>query len=214
MLPEFPSMEASVLRGVKTVLRPIEETDLALLWKWENDSELTYFLNADRHRTMSKDEVARRYRQVRSDPSMELFIVETQDGERIGMIGYDNLSIERQSCRVYIGLGEKQYWGCGFGSDAMCALLEHHFTDLQLERVYLSVYDFNQRAISSYRKCGYRVDGVRRNVALVDGEWCDSIEMSITATDFRRCQEGESRISVDLSQQLIRGARSSDTVDS
>ena len=39
-----------MLRGAKSLLRPIDETDLALLWKWENDSELTYFLNADRHR--------------------------------------------------------------------------------------------------------------------------------------------------------------------
>ncbi len=68
----------------------------------------------------------------------------------------------------------------------MRALLDHHFTELQLERVYLSVYDFNDRAMASYRKCGYRVDGVRRNVALVDGQWCDSIEMSVTATDFER----------------------------
>ena len=175
-----------MLRGVKTVLRPIEETDLSLLWKWENDSELTYFLNADRHRTMSMDEVMRRYRQIRGDPTMELFIIETHRAERIGMLGYDNLSAERRSCRVYIGIGEKEYWSQGYGSDAMRALLMHQFTELQLERVYLSVYDFNDRAIASYRKCGYRVDGVRRNVALVDGQWCDSIEMSISAGDFTR----------------------------
>jgi RimJ/RimL family protein N-acetyltransferase len=179
-------LEAAVLRGVKTVLRPIEETDLSLLWKWENDSELTYYLNADRHRTMSMDEVLRRYRQIRSDPTMELFIIETQRAERIGMLGYDNLSVERRSCRVYIGIGEKEYWSQGYGSDAMRALLLHQFTELQLDRVYLSVYDFNDRAIASYRKCGYRVDGVRRNVALVDGQWCDSIEMSISAGDFTR----------------------------
>jgi RimJ/RimL family protein N-acetyltransferase len=102
------------------------------------------------------------------------------------MVGYDTLSLERRSCRVYIGIGEKQFWSKGYGTDAMCALLGHHFGDLQLERVYLSVYDFNDRAMASYRKCGYRVEGVRRNVALVDGQWCDSIEMSITATDFQR----------------------------
>ena len=97
-----------MLPGVKTVLRPIDEADLALLWKWQNNSELTYYLNADRHRTMSMEEVTRRYRQVRSDPTMELFIIETLQGERIGMIGYDNLSFERSSCRVYIGVGVKQ----------------------------------------------------------------------------------------------------------
>jgi RimJ/RimL family protein N-acetyltransferase len=173
-----------VLRGAKTILRPIEETDLPLLWKWENDPELTYYLNADRHRTMSMEEIQRRYRQIRGDPTMELFIIENMQNERIGMVGYDNLSLERRSCRVYIGIGEKQLWSHGYGSDAMRALLHHHFTELCLERVYLSVYDFNDRAIASYRKCGYRVDGVRRNVALVDGHWCDSIEMSVTATDF------------------------------
>ncbi len=173
-----------MLRGTKTVLRPVEERDLALLWRWENDSELTYYLNADRHRTMSMEEVRRRYQQIRNDPSMELFIIETLDGERIGMIGYDNLSLERRSCRVYIGIGEKQYWNHGYGTDAMRTLLHYQFSELGLERVYLSVYDYNERAIASYRKCGYRVDGVRRNVALVDGQWCDSIEMSVTANEF------------------------------
>ncbi len=175
-----------MLRGVKTVLRPIEESDLPLLWKWENDPELTYYLNADRHRTMSMEEIQRRYRQIRNDPTMELFIIESFENQRIGMVGYDNLSIERRSCRVYIGIGEKELWNRGFGSDAMRTFLYHQFMDLNLERVYLSVYDFNDRAIASYRKCGYRVDGVRRNVALVDGHWCDSIEMSVTATDFGR----------------------------
>jgi RimJ/RimL family protein N-acetyltransferase len=135
---------------------------------------------------MSMEEVQRRYRQIRNDPTMELFIIENLQNESIGMLGYDNLSRERRSCRVYIGIGEKQLWSRGYGSDAMRTLLYHQFMDLQLERVYLSVYDFNDRAIASYRKSGYRVDGVRRNVALVDGQWCDSIEMSVTATDFAR----------------------------
>ncbi len=179
-----------MLRGAKSMLRPIEEADLPLLWKWENDSELTYYLNADRHRSMSMEEISRRYRQIRSDPTMELFIIETFDNECIGMIGYDTFSLERRSFRVYIGIGERAYWSKGYGTDAMRALLLHGFAELQLERVYLSVYDFNDRAIASYRKCGYRVDGVRRNVALVDGQWCDSIEMSVTATDYDRRQNG------------------------
>ena len=178
-----------MLRGLKTVLRPVAESDLPLLHKWENDPELTYFLNADRYRSLSFDDIQRRYRQIRADPTMELFIIETLAGERIGMIGYDNYSLERRSFRVYIGIGEKQYWNQGYGTDAMCTLLRHGFTELQVERVYLSVYDFNDRAIAAYRKCGYRVDGVRRNVALVDGHWCDSIEMSVTAADFARLMQ-------------------------
>ena len=35
------------------------------------------------------------------------------------MVGYDTLSLERRSCRVYIGIGEKEFWSRGYGTDAM-----------------------------------------------------------------------------------------------
>ena len=69
-------------------------------------------------------------------------------------------------------------------SEAMRLALQYFFHDAHLQKVQLSVYDFNTRAIASYRKCGFEVECVRRNIAYVNGEWCDSIEMAISTEHF------------------------------
>ena len=62
----------------------------------------------------------------------------------------------------------------------MRLVVRYFFRDLGVEKVQLSVYDFNTRAIASYRKCGFQTESVRRNIAYVNGGWCDSIEMALS----------------------------------
>ncbi|MCY1382901.1 hypothetical protein D9M69_709710 [compost metagenome] len=57
----------------------------------------------------------------------------------------------------------------------------HAFGELALHRVSLRVLAFNERAIASYRKCGFSIEGREREAALVDGEWRDDIMMGILA---------------------------------
>jgi RimJ/RimL family protein N-acetyltransferase len=170
--------------GKLVIVREVEAEDLPLVWEWENDSEMGLYLNADPGKRMSMDEVRRRYEQYRTDPTSGLFIITKHDGQSIGMLGFDRLYRDIGTCRLFIGIGDKQYWGQGYGSDAMRLALQYFFKDVSLEKVQLSVYDFNTRAIASYRKCGFEVEGVRRNIAYVHGEWCDSIEMAVTTSQF------------------------------
>src|SRR5947207_7095717 len=174
--------------GTLVLIREVEADDLQLVWEWENDSEMGLYLNADPGKRMSMDEVRRRYHQYRTDPTSGLFIICAQDGTAIGMLGFDRLYRDIGSCRLFIGIGVKEYWGQGYGTDAMRVVLRYFFREIFLRKVQLSCYDFNTRAIASYRKCGFEVEGVRRNIAYVKGEWCDSIEMAITADQFDRLE--------------------------
>jgi RimJ/RimL family protein N-acetyltransferase len=170
--------------GNLVMLREVEAEDLDSVWEWENDSEMGLYLNADPQKRMSMDEVNRRFQQYKTDPTSGLFIICTAVGERIGMLGFDRLYRDIGTCRLFIGIGAKGYWGQGYGSEAMQLALHYFFHDANLRKVQLSVYDFNTRAIASYRKCGFEVEGVRRNIAYVNGEWCDSIEMAISTEQF------------------------------
>jgi RimJ/RimL family protein N-acetyltransferase len=174
--------------GKLVTLREVDADDLLLVWEWENDSEMGLYLNADPGKRMSMDEVRRRFHQYRTDPTSGLFIICGPDGEAIGMLGFDRMYRDIGTCRLFIGIGVKPYWGQGYGSDAMRVVLQYFFNDVHLKKVQLSVYDFNTRAIASYRKCGFDVEGVRRNIAYVHGEWCDSIEMAITVEQFERLE--------------------------
>ena len=170
--------------GKLVTVREVEAEDLLLVHEWENDSEMGLYLNADPGKHMSMDEVKRRFHQYRTDPTSGLFIICTLGGQAIGMLGFDRMYRDIGTCRLFIGIGAKEYWGQGYGSDAMRLVLQYFFRDVQLSKVQLSVYDFNTRAMASYRKCGFEVDAVRRNIAYVHGEWCDSIEMAITSQQF------------------------------
>jgi RimJ/RimL family protein N-acetyltransferase len=170
--------------GQLVTLRDVQMEDLPTVWEWENDSEMGLYLNADPGKRMSMDEVHRRYHQYRTDPTSGLFIICRLDGPAIGMLGFDRLYRDIGSCRLFIGIGVKDHWGQGYGTDAMRVVLRYFFREVLLRKVQLSCYDFNTRAIASYRKCGFEVEGVRRNIAYVHGEWCDSIEMAITIDQF------------------------------
>ena len=54
-----------------------------------------------------------------------------------------------------------------------------------LHRVQLDVYAFNPRALRSYEKAGFVVEGRQRDTLFWDGEWTDSILMSVLNTDPR-----------------------------
>ena len=165
--------------GSLVLMREVTVDDLQQVWEWENDSEMGLYLNADPQKRMSMDEVKRRFQQYRTDPTSGLFIICTVENQSIGMLGFDRLYKDIGTCRLFIGIGPDEYRGRGYGTDAMRLVLHYFFRDMGMKKVQLSVYDFNSRAMASYRKSGFEVESVRRNIAYVNGGWCDSIEMAV-----------------------------------
>lgn len=81
------------------------------------------------------------------------FTVETLSGEHIGSCGaYSGTLREAQ---VGIAIGDKSFWGKGYGTEAMNLLVDYCFHVLGLQRVYLKVLETNTRAQRSYKKCGF-----------------------------------------------------------
>lgn len=89
---------------------------------------------------------------LRSD--RELYGVIASDDEFIGLVQlYD---IREGTGTLGIIIGEKKYWGRGYGTQAVKKLLELAFTELGLKQVRLSTYEDNLRAQASFRKVGFR----------------------------------------------------------
>jgi len=110
---------------------------------------------------------------------MARFVIETKDGTLIGDIMYRWYRADVRSVYTGIFIGEKEYWGQGYGTEAIKLFLRYLFVDKQLHKVAVTVSDFNKRAIRAYEKCGFRKDGVLRDNAIVNGKFIDHIVMSI-----------------------------------
>lgn len=81
-------------------------------------------------------------------------------------------------------IGEKEFWGLGYGSDAMRTICTFLFDRYRLRRIQLDIWSGNKRAIRCYSSLGLKVEGVLRQAILVLGEPTDKIIMGLLLEEF------------------------------
>jgi RimJ/RimL family protein N-acetyltransferase len=172
-----------MLAGKIVRLRAIEPADYPLLRDWLNDSDVMLYWGRPGN-TVSLADVAQREGQEAARGNSKKFIVETLEGKAIGQIDYYDLDWQARSAWVSILIADPQFWGGGFGTDAMRTLLHYLFEQMGLHRVALTAHESNERAIRSYEKNGFLKEGTLRDWAFYDGRWVNGIIMSVLATDF------------------------------
>lgn len=103
----------------------------------------------------------------------------------IGNVTLRNLDRENGSAEVAIVIADRALQGRGYGTDALNCLVDFAFGELRLERIYLHVFDYNQRARRSYEKAGFQTDAVLRHARFHRGAHHDVHLMSILRSDWR-----------------------------
>lgn len=86
------------------------------------------------------------------DAQLDKAIETLDEGRYIGGCGINSLDWKNSVATVGIFIGDKNYWGKGYGTDAMKVLLRFIFEQMNINKVKLFVYSFNERAIKSYEK--------------------------------------------------------------
>lgn len=142
--------------GSKVNLRPLKTDDLTRRIAWLSDSEcVRLFTGSLPERRYGQEEAERWRRSLESDLSASVWAIETKDGRHIGDVDLHDIDRYQGTAKLTILIGDKAYWGRGYGTDTVKSLLASAFLDLKLQRVSLKVYDFNPRAIRCYEKCGF-----------------------------------------------------------
>ena len=173
-----------MLEGKLTNLRPLDIDDLARAYKWINDREVTKYLAA-RYPMSRKDEVDC----LEKGPSNGFsegvrLAIETKDGVHIGNLDLTQVRPEDRKAGMGIMIGEQDYWGNGYGTDAVVTLLKFGFHEMNLNRIWLHAFDFNDRAYACYLKCGFQEEGRLRQHYYAEGRYWDSIVMGILRHEF------------------------------
>ncbi len=149
---------------------------------WDCDSEWWRLLSTEPSNLFSSKKITGWIEtdQEKEPPSGYHFAIRTLDDDRlIGFIGLDGTSFPNSESFVGIGIGERQYWGKGYGTDAMRVILRYAFQELNLRRVALNTFEYNPRAIRSYEKAGFIHEGRSREYLWREGRRWDLIYMGI-----------------------------------
>jgi RimJ/RimL family protein N-acetyltransferase len=157
------------------------ETQAKYEARWRRDTEFHRLADADPANVMSEKKI-KEWLEKRSEevkPERYPFAIRALEGDKlIGFMGLW-LDLVHSEAWVGIGIGEREYWGKGYGTDAMRLILQYAFMELNLQRVSLGLHAYNERALKSYEKVGFRLEGRTRSDQLREGMRTDTLWMGI-----------------------------------
>jgi RimJ/RimL family protein N-acetyltransferase len=175
-----------MIEGKKVRIRAIEKKDIDEIMKWVNDPEVKSNLLMRYPVSQYQEERWIEAALATDNQRNKTFALETKDGVYLGGIGLHQIDWENSNAEVGIVIGKKEYWNKGYGTDAMMAMLNFGFNQMNLHRIYLRVFEFNQRGIRSYEKCGFKREGILRQDRYRQGQYYNTIMMGILKEEFQQ----------------------------
>jgi RimJ/RimL family protein N-acetyltransferase len=184
MEPDQNALEPPIimLAGERVALGPPRRDLLPLYLRWLNDLE--YARWTSHTGPLTAEALARAYARDTADPRQAHFTI--YERATLRPIGGASLTdITGWTATFAIGIGEKDCWGKGYGTEATRLVLEYGFSMLGLHNIMLTVHGDHERALRAYRRAGFQVIGRRRQVIRRAGQLHDLVYMDCLAIDFK-----------------------------
>lgn len=177
------------LFGPRIRLRATETSDIDLFLEWINDPEVTENLSIiSPMSTVEEENWLENMRKL--PPAEQIMVIDIKDPKEpgkwlaIGNCQFFKIDWRNRSVEIGIMIGDKSYWGKGYGTETLSVMLEHGFNVLNLHRIWLQVYSKNTRGIRAYEKVGFIHEGKFREGHFQNGQYYDVHLMSVLKNEW------------------------------
>ena len=173
----------------RLVLRPYCMEHAEAMNKWANDLDLNYY---DDDRPEPPEPVAlektvsmlRRIVESTDKGIIRFAIHKQEDDAFIGICMIALIDRHNRRCNLGISIGETSQWGKGYGRESVLAMVEHCFGSLNMNRIGVEVYAYNDRSLSMFARLGFVTEGRIRQAVWKRGEFADSVIMGLLQTEW------------------------------
>jgi RimJ/RimL family protein N-acetyltransferase len=177
-----------MIKGKLVGLRAIEKEDLSLLRDWRN-IEL-FRKNFREHRELSMANQDIWFSRLSVSPNDFMFIIQRmEDGLPVGACGllYTNWIIRSSDFSFYIGHNEKYIDKQGYAEESARLLINYGFNNLNLNKIWMELYEFDNRKIEFFTKTfGFVKDGLLRENCFEDGKYHNSLIISLLRKEYQK----------------------------
>ncbi len=166
---------------------PNAAQDAACFSRWSWDVEYTRFLDTAPARFWLAADAKEDIEKWEGRPDEIIFTIRTLADDRlIGFVELDGIRWTNGDSFVGIGIGEPDYRGQGYGTDALRVIERYAFAELNLHRLSLNLFGYNTRALRCYEKAGFTAEGRVREALHRDGRRWDLIFMGILKSEWEK----------------------------
>lgn len=165
----------NLFHGARVRLTAPRAEDVHTWARWYEDSEFARLFNGrpayprSLNRMQSYvDELLRP-----ADTSFPFAIRLYDDETMIGFVDLDDIHWTHGTAWLGIAIGDPANRRLGYGTEALRLVLNYGFRELNLHRVQLTVFSYNQPAIRLYERLGFVREGVQREALRRDDQRYD-----------------------------------------
>ncbi|WP_174612739.1 GNAT family N-acetyltransferase [Virgibacillus ihumii] len=174
--------------GERIRLRKMSSTDydVSIYHKWRNDIEVMQYTNPSLD-VFTYADTENFVKSITESHNSKGYMIEEVTTEKpIGITSLINIDFGNRNAECIIDIGDKDYWNKGFGREAFSLLLDFAFNELNLHKVYLRVFSFNERAVRLYQKLGFHEEGKLKEQLYRDRVWHDVVFMGLLKRNYKK----------------------------
>jgi len=181
-----------MIAGRLVYLRPAERDDLPLFVRWLSDARTSQFLALRSPLSLALEEHWFDDMLEHHGRDRWFFVICLLEDDRpIGSLDLHALDLLSGNAGIGIVIGDPADTGHGYGSDALAALVDFGFGELRLERLWLDVYDFNERGRHVYERAGFVLEATLRRGVYRGGRYADVHRMGILREEWSTRRAGD-----------------------
>jgi RimJ/RimL family protein N-acetyltransferase len=175
-----PKDDRPILLGGRQVgLALMRKEDVPTIARWHQDLEFTASIGSpgEAHSLEMREEAYQKNSRMRPD-SVELAVILRSTGRLVGFGGLFDIS-RAMTASLFVGIGERDLWGKGLGTEATRLICEYGFFFRNLYSVKVEVNGYNRRAIRVYERLGFKLIGRVRGAIVLNGNRYDQVLMDL-----------------------------------
>ena len=169
--------------GKKVLLRAMEPEDMELYRDMINDPDVSGMVIGWSF-PVSKKEQIDWYNRVVGDVNKRFTICMIDTNQPVGMVTLTNIDLVNRSAFHGIKLHPLCPRGQGIGTDAVMALMEYAFNQLNLNRLDGEWFLYNNASKRLYEKCGWHEEGIKKEAIYRNGKYHDLAIAGILKQEF------------------------------
>lgn len=167
-------------------LRAFEPDDYKTTIAWRNDDEINTMIVGMKRFVSEAYEAQWTNDSIFHSKDVKLAICLKENGKHIGNVYMAKIDEINQCCAIGILLGNKEYWGKGYGCEALRMAVEYMFDERNMQRIEADVLQSNVASQRMHKKVGFREEGLKRRAIYKNGRFQNLYIFSLLKEEYVR----------------------------
>lgn len=165
-------------------LRAFEPEDYKTTIQWRNDDDIWSLLGGVKYFVSEFYEKQWIENAIKDSKNIRLAVCLKENNLHIGNVYITDINLQNRSGISHVLIGNRNYWGKGYATEAYHLLLDYAFKERNFHRIVAHVLEANIASIKLHLKCGYKQEGILRQSVFKNGTWKNQIQFSILDKDY------------------------------